>query len=240
MFDKESDRIWEKYEKSIIVESVSFHVADTGDNEPQTVLDVCFAVQKDFLFNFLKNSKITPKKVSGLDMLTSDGGDFDKSVGVINFYVSDIPEELKNKAISGVKYHIGNYAKLLGEPIEERSKIYDSLVVRFKISIDQKQNKSPEMNWSNMNAALILKDVLNYPDDVIYNSEPLDVRELLMKIENVEDNDFIINKAERKYSQEGNHYITGLSKEDIKGRLSQLKKMCEWAIENDYSKINLS
>ena len=173
-------------------------------------------------------------------MLTSDGGDFDKSVGVINFYVSDIPEELKNKAISGVKYHIGNYAKLLGEPIEERSKIYDSLVVRFKISIDQKQNKSPEMNWSNMNAALILKDVLNYPDDVIYNSEPLDVRELLMKIENVEDNDFIINKSERKYSQEGNHYITGLSKEDIKGRLSQLKKMCEWAIENDYSKINLS
>jgi len=241
MHNDESDRIWNNYKQSMIIESVTFSVEDSSDREPRTILDVSFAVLNDFLYDFLKSNNISPKKVYAHDMLTSDGGDFDKSDGVINFYISDIPQELKQKAISGVKYHIGNYATIIGEPIEEKSKIYDSLVIRFKISIEHKNDMSaPEINWSNMNTSLIMKDVLNYSHDTINNYESLSVSDLLIKIESVEDNDYIIQKSERPYSQKGNHYITGLSKEEIKHRLSELKKMCEWAIENHYSRINLS
>jgi len=142
-----------------------------------------------------------------------------------------------------IKYYIPEYnAKLTGEPYEEKSKMFNSMVWRFpiKVIIPNNIDEAPEIHWSNANARVVFCDILNYDSGTIFDYHNIDVRELLIKIETVEDNDYTIGNAERKPEQKGNMFISGFSKEDIKQRLDALKKMCEWAINHHFSTISLS
>ena len=145
--------------------------------------------------------------------------------------------------VSVIKYYIGEHsAEVLREPYGEKSRMNGEPVWRFPvfITIPKPGVVPPELNLSNMNARVILMDVLNYPSSTIENYNKLMVAELMMKIGQVEDNDFVIGKAERKEEQSGNHFIGGLSKERIKQILEKLKEICEWAEKNNYTYISLS
>ena len=59
----------------------------------------------------------------------------------------------------------------------------------------------PELNMANANAVALFHDILNYPKDELWDGLSIQVNELMMKIGQVEDNDFVIGKAERKEEQ---------------------------------------
>jgi hypothetical protein len=223
-----------------LYESVTFHVDDATEN----ILDIgamAYSLNRD-LYNFLIKNKIKDNNPLHLPQrIDSDGPDFFKKEGIINFYTEGLPEESIPKMISMIKYYIGERnGELTNRVYVETSGVYKSDVWRFHVKIaDTNLSNAPELNWSSANARSTLS-LLGYSSDHIDEYRPLNARELLMKIEQIEDNDFAISKAIRKTEQNDNVVSFGLSDEQIKEHLNQLKKLAEWAVENHHTYIVLS
>lgn len=181
------------------------------------------------------NSRPTP------EFLTTDGDDFDKKEGILNFYTGGLSNENAKKILEFIKYYVGEYnGQITGEIREEESRIYKSKVFRIPVKIKENLPNSPELNISNMNARAILVDVLNYPDEIVDNTHQINANELLMKISSVEENDLQIQKGFRE-KQSGENSITfGLTTERIREILNKLKEIAEYAINNNYTYVSLS
>lgn len=236
--------VYKKLCEMYINESVSFTVE--GRRTAKTVLDVASRILysselDEFIKRNLNEEEIANWKASKMhEFITSDGDDFDRSEGIINFYIKGLPDHILPKMVSFIKYYIGeNDAEMNGEVFRNKSGIYSSDVYRFPIKVKPSSN-APELNVSNRNARIILCDILNYKSDDVEDYQPLNARELLMKIETVEDNVFILSKHAMENEEDGNHISFGISLERIKQILGQLKALTEYAIENDYTYVNLS
>lgn len=228
----------------LVNESVSFFVAD-AERAVDSLGDISWKLNSKFHDFMLKNAGFTldnyPDILRGEKIVVDGSSDYFGREGVLSMYLAGVPNELIDKTIAMIKYYIGEYQGELTGPIKrEQSNWQKSEVVRFPIRVAEATDNPPELNLSNANARAIISDVLNYPSDTDINGDSLNAKELLMKIEQIEDNDYIINKAERKYEQDGNHISYGLSPERIKQILDEIKKICEWAIERDYTSIGLS
>ena len=226
----------------ILNEGLSVYIKDSGDKISHSLFDVGSKILYRYVYPYMQKAGL---KSSVPDIVISDMSSETENAtkGNISFYTKGIPEPDIKKIISMIKYYIPEYnSKLIGEPYEEKSKMFDSMVWRFpiKVIIPNDLDEAPEVHWSNANARVIFFDVLNYDSGTIFDYHNIDVRDLLIKIETVEDNDYTIGNAERKPEQKGNMFVCGLSKEDIKQRLDELKKMCEWAIKHHLSTIRLS
>jgi hypothetical protein len=229
----------------LYVESVSFSVAD-HEEEVATLGDLSNKLSQQF-WKFIKQNGFTdetiPSELQGYDNVIAVDGDSDYfgKEGIINVYTHHIPEELQQKTLKMIAYYIDEFnASLVSKPWIETSGSRKTDVWRFNVKVNDVHNAPPELNLSNTNARAILVDVLNYPSEILEEYPSLSAKELLMKIEQIEDNDWQIGKGERKEEQDGNHYMFGLSVEQIKERLVQLKKLCEWAVENNFTYIALS
>lgn len=167
--------------------------------------------------------------------------DYFGNEGVLSIYTNHVPEELTTKLIQMISYYVGeNNAEVLNKPYVETSGSRKGDVWRLRVKVNPVDDNPPEMNLSNLNAKTLMCDILNYSDDVMTEYPSLRANELLMKIEQIEDNDYQLDKAVRPETQDGNHYQGGLSKERIKQVLDNLKAICEWALERDYTYIQLS
>jgi hypothetical protein len=223
-----------KFFKSItlVSEGMSFYIPELS-GEIKNIHDMGWTLNSK-LYYFMQKNNITGT-THPQEQVTMDGDqDTDATEGVINFYQQNISFEDAQRCVKFLSYYIGEEAELLNRPYVEKSGLMDGDVWRFKVRIP-KRDSPPRLHFSNANAMRIIKDVLGYPDnDYSYSFDP---RELLMKIEQIEDNDFVIQKNTREDEQEGNMYSFGLSKDRIKEILNALKELCEWAIENNYSTI---
>lgn len=236
---------FKEFYNKLYVESVTFSIADS-EKEIETLGDLSQQLTLQF-HKFLLNNGYTnesiPDTLRGYDNVIAIDGDSDYfgQEGILNVYTDEIMNNLKDKTLGMIKYYIGEFnAELLNRPYVETSGIRKGDVWRFKIKINPVNNQPPELNLSNANARILLIDILGYPSDMLEEYPNISANELLMKIEQIEDNDYVINKNQRKDKQEGNMISMGLSPEQIKQRLNELKKVCQWAIENDYTYIQLS
>jgi hypothetical protein len=232
------------YQK-LYLEGISFTVADS-ESEVDTLGDLTNKLSQQF-WKFLKQNGMTdentPSELHGYDSVIAVDGESDYfgKEGIINVYTHHIPEELQQKTLKMIAYYIDEFnAELLSKPWVETSGMRRTDVWRFRVKVNEVKNNPPELSWNNANARAILVNVLNYPDEIMEEYPRLSARELLMKIEQIEDNDWQIGKGERKEEQDGNMYQFGLSVEQIKERLMQLKALCEWAVKNDFTYIALS
>ncbi len=238
---------FDSYIKSVLTDSVTFSIEST-DNPPLNILDLTFALQRPFFQSMEKT--FTPEEKQFFkehrqgDLLAPDGNDAFETEGIMNFYSSAIAESKKNQMVNLLKYYIGEFNSELTGPVKkDKSGMWEGAeVYRYpvKMKIPNESDIAPELNLGNMNARVLIHDILGYEidDDGIFGSASL--QDLLIKIENVEDADYILNNNVRPDSQEGNMYTSGLSKERIKDILARFKEMVEWGIKNNYSKISWS
>jgi len=236
--------------KNLLLESVSFSV--DSESTPNYVYEVASRIlYSPELGNFF-NGLIEKKKMSqeeyeyfsankSFDFITLDGYDTASKKGNINLYTKAVPSQIIPDLVSFIKYYIVEFnAELTGEPYQEKSTSRDSDVIRFPIKMKEEVENPPELNLANATAYALINDILNYPSDTFENYKPLNARELLMKIEIIEDNDYILDKGVRPEDINGNKIDIGLSKERIKTLLDALKNLTEYAIQNHYTYINLS
>jgi len=236
--------------RNILTEGVSFSVDSeiTPNYIDEVASRILYSPELDNFFKGLIDKKIISEEEykyfldnKSFDFITLDGYDTGAKKGNINLYLQAIPTKIIPKLISFVKYYIDEFnGELTGEPYQEKSTSRDSDVIRFPIKIKEEAQNAPELNLANATAYALINDILNYPSDTFENYEPLNARELLMKIESIEDNDYILDKGVRPEERDGNMIDVGLSKERIKTLLDALKNLVEYAIENHYTYINLS
>ncbi len=217
---------------TLVSESMTFYIPELS-GEIKNIHDLGWKLNSQ-IYYFMQKNKITGSTDMHNQVVMDGIQDPYGNEGVLNFYQQDISFEDAQKCVKFLSYYIGEEAELLNRPYVEKSGLMAGDVWRFKVRIPEKE-RPPELNLANVNAMKIIRDVLGYPDNDY--SYTFAVNELLMKIEQIEDNDFVLQKNTREDKVDGNHYSLGLSKDRIKDILERLKELCEWAIENNYSTI---
>jgi hypothetical protein len=235
--------IWEAYQH--IYESVTFSIAE--ELQVTTMSHLSFnLLYKTKASEFVK-SNLTDEEMKTWEQkhhrefIAMDGLEPDDTEGNINFYTVGLPERIIPKIVSFIKYHIEEYNfKLTSEPYREKSKKFESDVIRFPVQINQIFEKIPEVNLANTTTRIILIDLLQYPESVLRDYEKLNAREFLIKIETVEDDERRIQSSTTKTSTNNNFTSLGLTEERIKRILSELKRLAQYAIDNHFSYIQIS
>lgn len=238
---------FDKIYKSIIGESVTISIADGEDRKSEHIGDISFKIQHQNPFSdfynkfFSEEQKKTFQKEKVNDFITIDGYDYLEKEGVLSFYTKGFPENLVDKFIGVIKYYIEEYdGEVVGPERKEQSRMYDSQVVRIPLRLQEElEGGPPEMNMSNSNARVLLCDILGYRSDILEDYPRLNANELLMKIEMIEDNDYVIGKNSRETVTSGNVTDFGLSKERIKQYLDTLKTICQYAVSNHFTYLSL-
>jgi len=238
---------FDKIYKSLINESVTISIADSDERKSEHIGDISHRIQYGKPFADFYNKKFTEEdkkkftKEKVTDFVTIDGYNYLGNEGVLNFYTKGFPKNLIDDFISVIKYYIEEYqGEVTGSEKTEQSGIFDSKVVRIPLKLQEGiTDNTPEMNLSNSNARVLLCDILGYRSDILEDYPRLNANELLMKIEMIEDNDYVIGKNSRETTTNGNMTDFGLSKDRIKLYLDTLKRICQYAVENHFTYISL-
>lgn len=189
-----------------------------------------------------KAQQIYPDSISP-DLSTWQWGEED---GVLNFYTVGF-EAVLPKMLDAIKYFLDDLGIQYGQMRTEQSGAYNSNVIRIPIlQIKKSKNAAPDVNMTNRNAQIIIRDLLQFPDPLedIYK---LPVADLLIRINNVQD--YLINihtvepySVSKKNQEELKSTIFhgGLSFEQIQRHLDSLEQLALWAKANGYHEIQLS
>jgi len=189
-----------------------------------------------------KAQQIYPDSISP-DLSTWQWGEED---GVLNFYTVGF-EAVLPKMLDAIKYFLDDLGIQYGQMRTEQSGAYNSNVIRIPIlQIKKSKNAAPDVNMTNRNAQIIIRDLLQFPDPLedIYK---LPVADLLIRINNVQD--YLINihtvepySVSKKNQEELKSTIFhgGLSFEQIQRHLDSLEQLALWAKANGYHEIQLT
>jgi len=226
------------YERMIILqESITFEIESNEYDTPKTLFDICWILNKKFREYIINNSKYTTQTYRskfGDERVTPDGEDYDKTSGIINVYVHDLPSKIISKILSMIIYHIGEYGEVLQEPYLDKSRVHGGGVYRIKTRIDVDTPSLPSLNLSNDNANIILK-ILGLGN----NSHRILATELLSKIQNVINNKSLIQNFTRDTESVENFTSFGLTESRINDILLKLKNICENAIKSNNAYISI-
>ncbi len=243
--------------RDIINESVTFSIKDNQSyntaeddlTQYDTVLSIAFLcgyifdseVKSDpFYYKFVKN-KIDTR--NGRMYFDSDGDDYDKPTGVVNFYVNNIVNDhfwdsfknILNRMVGRLSKHVTvGKLKFEGDKTENgRLSITspnDLKVVRIPIiqnNTIQDDSKQYEMNLANDNAR-------NFLNLIGYNSEDLvgtilykDIPKILMKLRNIQDKKILNNI--RPENKSNNIIDVGLDYSRLKQYIANFIELLEYA-----------
>lgn len=220
------------------------------------------------------------RKSQPAELFTIDGEtDYAGEEGILNFYCPGIPSNLRQKMVEAIKYYGKEFGGEITGPIAQETfqqtvenmqangqklnadwynrikpVINDIRVMRFQAKLvpNERTNQfAPEINLSNMNAALMFRDVLNYPSTIFSDGfASFNANELLMKA-GIAKNEFNIKARTEETNQERaqmeNHgekpgpqvYVQPLNEGYILDMLSRIESLCRWAVQNGYSTINV-
>lgn len=233
--------------KELLNESMTVTVADK-DYEQQDLQDLLGISQlymrkviDPIFFNLSKEDQLYFRENrKAMDFFTPDGGDEFKATGVINFYTTGFKPETVEKMLKGVKYYASEMNIVLGNISKpEQSRIYPTSQV-IRISVIKNNNldnfeKIPEVQLSYDNAILIFGRLLALPDfEEGYTIAAIDLLKLIEKVEvkDKQDGEFLYRYS-RPTSVDGNMTTGGITPEYLRRKLSELKQLCNYAIDND-------
>jgi len=250
------DMTYESFEyrdfyKELLNESMTATVADK-DYEQQDLQDLLGISQlymrkviDPIFFNLSKEDQLYFRENrKAMDFFTPDGGDEFKATGVINFYTTGFKPETVKKMLNGVKYYASEMNIVLGNISKpEQSRIYPTSQV-IRISVIKNNNldnfeKIPEVQLSYDNAILIFGRLLALPDfEEGYRVSAIDLLKLIEKVEvkDKQDGEFLYRYS-RPTSVDGNMTTGGITPEYLRRKLSELKQLCDYAIDNDIKDI---
>ena len=237
--------------KELLNESMTVTVADK-DYEQQDLQDLLGISQlymrkviDPIFFNLSKEDQLYFRENrKAMDFFTPDGGDEFKATGVINFYTTGFKPETVEKMLKGVKYYASEMNIVLGNISKpEQSRIYPTSQV-IRISVIKNNNldnfeKIPEVQLSYDNAILIFGRLLALPDfEEGYTIAAIDLLKLIEKVEvkDKQDGEFLYRYS-RPTSVDGNMTTGGITPEYLRRKLSELKQLCDYAIDNDIKDI---
>lgn len=174
------------------VSSLSLYI-DGYKNDNASFRDILSIsyVLSNYLFTKLMNKNdvnyYREHRMGGVEAVTNDGEDYDKQVGVINFYTDGIvPNKIDFFVNEMVKYLQSNGCRV-GGVRKERSRMYESDVVRIPILENERgvkwvtEDKAPEINLANLNAFFLFNKVLGYNKD-LWSDSYFDIGELSKRV----------------------------------------------------------
>ena len=242
---------YKDFYKHLLHESMTATISgkDYEQQDLQDLLGICqLYMQKVINPIFVKLSDQDQKYFrdnrEAMDFFTPDGGDEFKSTGVINFYTLGFKPETVKKILDGVKYFASEMNIVIGSISEpEQSKIYSTspvirIVIKQNNNLDNFQNV-PEVQLSDLSSNLIYGRLLALPDfEEGYTIAAID---LLKAIESVENKDQQDDEFLYRYSSptsvDANMTTGGITPEYLRRTLGRLKKLCNYAIDNDIKDI---
>ena len=244
---------YKDFYKHLLHESMTATISgkDYEQQDLQDLLGICqLYMQKVINPIFVKLSDQDQKYFrdnrEAMDFFTPDGGDEFKSTGVINFYTLGFKPETVKKILAGVKYFASeSEMKIVIDSISkpEQSKIYSTspvirIVIKQNNNLDNFQNV-PEVQLSDLSSNLIYGRLLALPDfEEGYTIAAID---LLKAIESVENKDQQDDEFLYRYSSptsvDANMTTGGITPEYLRRTLGRLKKLCNYAIDNDIKDI---
>ncbi len=179
------------------------------------------------------------KKNRHPEIIAVDGTDWDKTSGVLNVYLQSIHSDLRETLKKYLKYYLQELdVKFDPNFVQNKSNMHGSDTFRIKIFDlpNRNNNRPPEVNMSNANAAYIFRNILGFRDfDWGFT---VSVRELLLKI-NMYPN-FKAKQDATEPTRNGNFVDFGISEKYILDKLNQIKQLTSWAIKNDYDFIEVT
>jgi hypothetical protein len=231
--------------KELLNESMTATVA--GNENPDNLQDL-LGISHAYMNNLInpifsklsqEDQRYFRENRKAMDFFTPDGGDEFKSTGIINFYTTGFKPETVETILKGVKYYASEMNIVIDRISEpEQSRIYPtSQVIRIKVSknnnIDNFE-KVPEVQLSYYNAILIFRRVLQLPN--FKEGYTIAAIDLLKSITNVEEKDEqdeeFLYRYSRPTSVDGIMTTGGITPEYLRRKLSELKQLCNYAIDN--------
>jgi hypothetical protein len=237
---------YKDFYKHLLHEGMTATVSDKDyeQQDLQDLLGICqLYMQKvinPIFFNLSQqDQKYFRDNRKAMDFFTPDGGDEFKSTGVINFYTLGFKPETVKTILDGVKYFASDMNIVIGSISKpEQSKIYPTspvirIVVTHNNNLDNFQ-KVPEVQLSNLSSKLIYGRLLALPD--FKEGYTIAAIDLLKSIELVEkkdkkDKEFLYRYS-RPTSVDRNMTTGGITPEYLRRKLSELKQLCNYAIDN--------
>ena len=162
--------------KNLITESVTVTVSGAHQEYPElhSIMDIGFELGKKVLWPILDKEMteqelaIFRKEGMGAETLAPDGDDYDKPTGILNFYISGIPEGFVSKILKGIQEHLETLGIEYGSPKgPEQSRSFKSQVIRIPIvkNLNATYEKVPELNMANRNYMLLFHTILGLVGD---------------------------------------------------------------------------
>ena len=221
-------------------ESVSFYPKDWEESSFKDLLSLTYHVN-DILHKIPGYSNGTsPEK------FTTDGDAHFKTSGTLNFYTKGMPETAVKTALQAIPYYLKELgAEVIGTPRKDTSKLFGGEVYRFQARLTATQeDRPPDINMSNVNARVILTELLGILPAREDLAGVFNARELMMKIKGVTDfHQEIpelspIKQVIKPPTQDGNIHYGGIDQEYIQRALESLEKLAQWAIDHHYDQIS--
>jgi hypothetical protein len=242
---------YKDFYKELLNESMTATVA--GNENPDNLQDL-LRISHAYMNNLItpiffklsqEDQRYFRENRKAMDFFTPDGGDEFKATGTINFYTTGFKPETVETILKGVKYYASEMNIVIDDRISEpeQSQIYpNSQVIRIKViknnNIDNFK-KVPEVQLSYANAILIFHRVLQLPDfEEGYTIAAIDLLTAITNVENKDkqDKEFLYRYS-RPTSVDGIMTTGGITPKYLRGKLSELKQLCNYAIYNDITDI---
>ena len=222
------------------------------DDETDTILGLCY-----YLAGEIHKSGLVENTFR---MVEPDGDDGFEPIGTINVYLHGVKPRDIGKLPGFVKSSLkkigcdvgpismNTYDEYAREKIErwgENEQLNDWLgnndprVMRFPVtkngSAEVAKDKPPELNWSNSNAFNILQKTLGFDPQ-----EPMEAWQVVKRIDSINVSQISDGQRDPYDSGEGSGpriFGQGLSYDDVKRRLAQLRNFAQWALDHGYTRI---
>jgi hypothetical protein len=234
---------YKDFYKELLNESMTATVAGNEDPDNlQDLLGISHAYMRKVINPIFSNLSQEDQRYfrenrKAMDFFTPDGGDEFKSTGTINFYTTGFEPKTVETILAGVKYYASEMNIVIDDRISEpeQSRIYPtSQVIRIKVSKNNNFKKVPEVQLSYDNAILIFRRLLQLPN--FKEGYTIAAIDLLKSITNVEEKDEqdeeFLYRYSRPTSLDRNMTTGGITPEYLRGKLSELKQLCNYAIDN--------
>ena len=244
---------YKDFYKHLLHESMTATVSDKDyeQQDLQDLLGICQLYMQKVINPIFVNLSDQDQKYfrdnrKAMDFFTPDGGHEFKSTGVINFYTLGFKPETVKTILAGVKYFASESEMniVIGSISEpEQSNIYPTspvirIVIKQNNNLDNFQNV-PEVQLSDLSSNLIYGRLLALPDfKEGYTIAAIDLLNSITLVEekDKQDEEFLYRYS-RPTSVDANMTTGGITPEYLRRTLGRLKKLCNYAIDNDIKDI---
>lgn len=226
---------------------------DYSSEKRQTILGLSFLLTRSVIDPVLDGLSVQDKEYFDdhrvMDILTSDGNDSFKPVGILNFYTAGLKADAIEKVLKGIKYFAKEYDIELGTfrgPEQSRAwgghggvSSKSSQVIRIPVIKNFNDSKYvPEVQLANHNARMVFGRLLQLPDfEEGYRISAIDLSNAIKRVEDkIKQDDEFLYRFSNPFTVDksgGATMISGGTDPDyFIGVLARIKELVDYAIDH--------